>query len=167
MKKLVLGIFIGVLLCGGVVYGATLIDSSDVTYTSNNNSFNANNVKTALDEIYAKVFSGGNVYYLGTSSSYDIKTLFPDLDYTALTNDNFLVMSESGSTSMSRSDLSCYFGGWNTVYTKPTASYNASTGVLSVNLGATSSTVTNCSSISTRLTTKTYLIVGGITNKTN
>ncbi len=55
MKKLILGIFIGILVSGGVVYGANLIDSKDVTYTPNNSNFNVSNVKNSIDKLYDKI----------------------------------------------------------------------------------------------------------------
>ena len=36
-------------------------------------------------------FSSGTFYYLGTGNSFDVKTLVPDIDYTSLTVDNFIL----------------------------------------------------------------------------
>ena len=55
MKKYVFGLLTGLLISGGVVYAATLIDSKDVTYTPSDNEFDASNVETALNELYEKV----------------------------------------------------------------------------------------------------------------
>ena len=52
MKKIIFGIFIGLLISGGIVYAATLIDSKDVTYTPSDNSFDVSNVESALDKLY-------------------------------------------------------------------------------------------------------------------
>lgn len=52
MKKIVLGIFIGLLISSGVVYATTLIDSKDITYTPSDSSFEASNVENALNELY-------------------------------------------------------------------------------------------------------------------
>lgn len=37
----------------------------------------------------------GEVYYLGTSTSYNLATLLPNIDYTKLTADNFIVSVNS------------------------------------------------------------------------
>ena len=54
IKSLIIGVFIGVLISSGVVYAVTLIDSKDVTYTPSDSSFDADNVKSALDELYER-----------------------------------------------------------------------------------------------------------------
>ena len=50
--KLFIGIGIGILISGGVVYASALLSSSDVAYS--NSSSSVSNVKDALDELYRK-----------------------------------------------------------------------------------------------------------------
>lgn len=84
---------------------------------------------------------GGKVYYLGTGTSFDIKSIFPD-DYMKFTVDNFIVcqnkLSLSAKSSMvarhpefNRGDSAS-----NTGTISPSYSYNASTGILSVTVNS-------------------------------
>ncbi len=52
MRKTILAFILGMLVSGGIVYAANLIDSSDVTYTPSDSESNVENVKDALDELY-------------------------------------------------------------------------------------------------------------------
>ena len=74
MKKIIFGIFIGLLISGGIVYAATLIDSKDVTYTPSDNSFDVSNVESALDKLYDKIgnkfdMSNAELIYLGNAKN--------------------------------------------------------------------------------------------------
>lgn len=51
-KSLSLGLIIGVAITSGVVYAATLINSSDITYSPEDSSWDVSNVKDALDDMY-------------------------------------------------------------------------------------------------------------------
>lgn len=55
MKKIVFGFVLGLLVSGGIVYAATLVDSKDVTYNANDDSFEVSNVESALNVLYDKV----------------------------------------------------------------------------------------------------------------
>ena len=60
--KILLGIIIGVLISGSVVFAATIvIDASQVTYNNSNTSLTSTNIKDVLDELYTKSNSS---YYL-------------------------------------------------------------------------------------------------------
>ena len=52
--KFIIGFIMGILMSVGGIYAATLIDSNQVTYTSNSQS----TVKTALDDLYGKISYG-------------------------------------------------------------------------------------------------------------
>ena len=54
--KLFVGILIGMLISGGVVFAAALIDSSNVTYSPSDDNWNVSDVKSALDDIYSTLF---------------------------------------------------------------------------------------------------------------
>ncbi len=53
--KLFVGIIIGALISGSIVYAVTLIDSKDVTYTPSDNNFEVTNVEGALNTLYNKL----------------------------------------------------------------------------------------------------------------
>ena len=60
--KILLGIIIGVLISGSVVFAATIaIDAAQVTYNNSNTSLTSTNIKDVLDELYTK---GNSSYYL-------------------------------------------------------------------------------------------------------
>lgn len=50
------------------------------------------NLQTQINELNSNL---GEVYYLGTSTSYNLATLLPNIDYTKLTADNFIVSVNS------------------------------------------------------------------------
>ena len=79
----------------------------------------------SIQSIYDKAKSSGGVYYIGSGTSFNIKSLFPN-DYSRLTNNNFIVVPNNGSAF---SD-----GSWGdlrnvTTIINYSGSYNASTGV--------------------------------------
>ena len=86
-KSNVFSFLIGILLCGSIVSAATLIDSKDVTYTSSDSSFDANNVESALDELYVKIgskidSSNAELIYLGNTKNI---TFSKDYSYVIVT----------------------------------------------------------------------------------
>ena len=101
----------------------------------NNNIVDNNN--PTYDQISAglKAAAGrGSVYYLGTGTSFDIKTLFPSY-YNILTKDNFLVVptgSQTGSFSQSSSCDHHFTNASYTVNANTSVSYNSETGALSI-----------------------------------
>lgn len=135
----------------GGVTALTLV-ADDIIYNPKNSDFAVDNAQDALDQLYDMVenYSGGgmkSVIYLGTEKSYNIKTLYPDVDYTTLTNDNFIVGTEGSDYSYNGSSstgYTCYqtSGGYsvdlgNKNYNcsrtmSATHSYNALTGVLTI-----------------------------------
>lgn len=50
MKRVFLGIIIGIILCSGLVYGATLYNANDISYTTSDDI--ETNVNDALNELY-------------------------------------------------------------------------------------------------------------------
>lgn len=76
---------------------------------------------------------GAKLYDLGTGTSFDLKTLVPDVDYTSLTADNFFYKDLTGA----KSTWGGLKNGTNPkAYLNCGKSYNSSTGVLSVTLNA-------------------------------
>jgi len=78
-----------------------------------------------------------NVIELGSNTSYDIKTLYPN-KYAQLTNDNFYMKAASNSVTATRNcDGECVDRG-NATFSLSQPSYNATTGILTCNNGTLS-----------------------------
>ncbi len=113
----------------------------------------------------------GGVYFLGTGTSFNIKTKFPN-DYQKFTDDNFIVMpGDSPSTGGSVGEINtgdAHPGASFALrYTKPSVSYNASTGVVTVSGNvATATNSVHYTSYNRSVTSvcKVYLSVGQIKN---
>ena len=60
MKKYIMGFITGLLVCGSIVYAATSVLSTDVTYDNSESGLESTNVQDALDELFEKV-NGGNL----------------------------------------------------------------------------------------------------------
>ena len=91
IKNNLLGFILGVLVSGGVVYAATLIDSKDVTYTPSDSSFDVSNVESALDDLYDKVgnkFDMSNaelIYFGGVGATGNNIVFSKDYSYVIVT----------------------------------------------------------------------------------
>lgn len=168
MKKVILGIAIGILVSSVVAYAGTYLYTADeVGYTTSKNT-SVNNVNAAINDLYSRISdlesSSSTVYYLGTATSYDIKTLFPEIDYTKLTSSNFLVVSTGvgGNPAVaSQLDRAHWVRFWSS---GSSASYNATTGIVSVS-GGTVTASDDSVSISRSNGCLTYLVIGDIINK--
>lgn len=95
-------------------------------------------------EVISRSGGGSTVVDLGTGTSFDIKTLAPDLDYVTLTDDDFYV-KPSGRVSTANTGVwgsgcsSSQTVGVTSLTASIALSYNASTGVLSSYLTASAS----------------------------
>lgn len=91
----------------GSTFGAAQINATNEAV---NNAADASKIIDSLETIKANTQSGyiagalavkalssnlGEVYYLGTSTSYNLATLLPNIDYAKLTADNFIVSVNS------------------------------------------------------------------------
>ncbi|MBR1718086.1 MAG: hypothetical protein IJ715_02305, partial [Bacilli bacterium] len=73
MKKYIVGLLVGILLSGTVVFAANyLYHANEVSYTSNNKNWDVDNVKDALDELYSKIDSGVTVCNSSSTSENPI-----------------------------------------------------------------------------------------------
>lgn len=72
MRRYVFGFMLGILISSGIVYAANLIDSKDVTYSANDNTFEVDNVESALNELYSKIENSNN--FVGYTSGYNTIT---------------------------------------------------------------------------------------------
>ena len=75
--KLFVGILIGMLMSGGVVFAATLMNANEVAYIPSDNGWNVNDVKSALDQLYNKAFPECE-YTVGTTWTFDYAGLAQD-----------------------------------------------------------------------------------------
>lgn len=84
--KIIIGIFIGILVTGVSVYAATVIDSTEVSYTSNGNS----TVKGAIDDLYSIASSWINPSYInfGTLDTNVKKTVLASSDGVCIKRNN-------------------------------------------------------------------------------
>lgn len=55
MKKICFGFILGILVTGGIVYAASLIDSNKVSYTPSNSNWQVANVQDAIDNLYENI----------------------------------------------------------------------------------------------------------------
>lgn len=166
-------------LLGGTVVGSTTIvastiyNSDQISYNPDNTNFDAANVKQALDKLYDYAMES-SVYYLGTGTTFDIKQLYPNIDYTKLDDNSFIIGSNSFSKQFSgtasgtcnaRCSYYCWGSFWDSCSGSSTASvpysvnatggiqshsYNSTTGILTINADG--------------CTPFAYLVLGGIEN---
>ena len=157
------------------------------------------NLKTAIynktdatpDDLSDCVTAVGNmnkVYYLGTGTSFNIKTLFPN-QYSSLSTSNFIVEVNTLSTSGSSTGgaygvMYSSSGGGSEIFASTSSSntvtvsksYNTSTGVLTIsNLSTSSSnsstntsgavTATDNVNTGSSVTIKVYCVIGSIATK--
>ena len=147
-----------------------------------------NNLKTKGNASSDKILKGSNavvqgelvngtyeetkVYYLGTSNTYNIKELFPNIDYTKLNKENFIILpSDTVYLSINRWptniwSASLQIDGFRSYVYKPAIEYNNQTGVVSIDTktylyvftaGGTTVTTSNGT-----YTPKVYLVYGNI-----
>lgn len=125
-------------------------------------------------ELINGTYEETKVYYLGTGTNFNIKNLLPEIDYTTLTNENFIVsLNANVGVGISRSK-----GGWaanrqidglnGTVY-KEEINYNNDTGILNITTktyyyvySAYGAYVTD--GYGSNWVPKVYIVVGNINN---
>jgi len=52
-KKVIFSFILGIILCGGIVYGTNLYKSEDIKYDSTDSSWEVSNVKDAINSLYS------------------------------------------------------------------------------------------------------------------
>lgn len=110
-----------------------------ISFSANQIGYNGSTVEHALNNLYDKV-NTSKIYYLGQWSNFDLKILLPDIDYTELTAENFIVQvdsmskSQSAATVQSTSGYSSY--AYSAISNGATLSktYNSSTGIFSCSM---------------------------------
>lgn len=168
------GILIGILLSGAIGVSALYI------YNANQISYKETNVNNALNELYeTTINSKQDIYYLGTGTSFDIKTLLPDVDYTKLTVDNFIIplgtSTLEGGFYDANGGVYIYFDGIGNktanINITLSKAYDNQTGILTIanNTAALlligySNNWNGSSYIRTNITPSVYLVMGEIQN---
>ena len=171
MKKFIFGLVIGLVIATIVGVVAYSLASKDIEYDNTNTGMSATNVQDAIDELRNVVINGSaKVYYLGSGTSFDLKTLLPDVDYTTLTAANFIV--EAGNKALTT--VSSYSTGGSGDYIQGrgtlTKSYAPSTGILTAYYNMYSIVHIHCDNgaqyftkpINWNLSVKAYLVIGEI-----
>ena len=150
-KRIIITFIISGIIFGSIgVYASNLYKASDIAYTKKDGTIS--NVNDEINNLYEIIENGSNnsneisIVSLGTATSYNIKEMFPSIDYKQLTNDNFIVGTENADytfTGTGSSGVHCYpsSGGYDTSVTVSytcnrsasiSKSYDASTGILTV-----------------------------------
>lgn len=113
----------------------TTVKASAISQDEDNTYFTipASGFYDTSSKIYTENSNLSEVYYLGTSTSYNLATLLPNIDYTKLTADNFIVSVNS----MPSVRTNTWTNGTCHPYARTTGlsvskSYNKDTGKLSI-----------------------------------
>jgi len=72
IKSNVFGFMLGVILCGGIVYGVNTYQSNSIEYSPTDSSWNVNNVNEAINSLYNNVTELENIKSIGTATSAQI-----------------------------------------------------------------------------------------------
>lgn len=131
IKSNLMGIIIGMILCGGIVY-AVNYNATDITYSSDKTS--VKNVNEALDELYTMNNSNIEIRYAETTDVYGSQTLtfdFSDLPNKGdLTEEDFITSPSPGNTGF----MIPYSNTYTNKALSCTNTYNKETGILTMNL---------------------------------
>jgi len=103
MKKFILGTIVGIILCGGIVYGANIYESNSIEYSPTDASWEVENVNDALNDLHTLVgaASKSNIYKLGTGRSFNISSIVGIENVGNYTKDNFIVVPTGSSINKS------------------------------------------------------------------
>ena len=141
--KFILGVIVGTVVSGSIVYAAIIASSDQVSFSPSNSNWKVSNVKTALDDLYT---NAQNNYYTGLSAA-KVGTAGAAQVLTGYTFTNSSTVGASGS--MTNNGAKNYTG---TSNTKIAAGYHNGNGYCKlgdayssgVTAGKNSVTCTNC-----------------------
>ena len=138
MKKVVLGFILGGLIFGSIGIYAASYYAKDVSYEPSDASWEVSNVNDAINSLYEMSLeldnSGSGIVDLGLGTSFDIKTLAPNVDYKNLTKDSFIVECINNTVTSNgflRDNLDSTWH-WVKASVSIDKSYDATTGILTV-----------------------------------
>ena len=72
MKKFILGTIVGIILCGGIVYGASIYESNSIEYSPTDASWEVNNVDDAINSLYSMKQELETIKTIGNATASDI-----------------------------------------------------------------------------------------------
>ena len=143
MKKVIISFILGIVLSGTVVY-AYVFYAQDISYDNTNSNISANNVQDAIDKLYEIASSDkylGSISFSSYSQNSNLNISNYE-NYMMLTENDFIVIPTAYANG-------CYYisstnGTCNQYTYKPSVtSYDANTGILSVNSGNIGHACTN------------------------
>ena len=144
MKKYITGIIIGILISSSSVFAINYLYKADeISYDPKDTSWDVDNVNSAIGDLYSKL-DNNKVFNLGTGTSFNIKQMSETkgnalygIDWSNLTNDNFIIANLTGQTqyNTSGSGLNPAWSGHPAFvdFTAAKKSYNQSNGILTIN----------------------------------
>ena len=168
MKKVIknnlFGFLLGMLLCSGIVYATNIYKAVDISYKPIDSSWEISNVNEAINSLYDIITTDTTqIIFLGNALTYNIKELYPDIDYASLTNDNFIVGIKYISTTATSWSFSNGTSGAGTTSRSCTisSSYDKNTGILTISNTTPITIVTpnSSSAINSTTTVFAYLIL--------
>jgi len=72
MKKFILGTIVGIMLCGGIVYGLNVYESNSIKYSPTDAGWEVSNVSDAINSLYSMKTELDNIKSVGDATSSDI-----------------------------------------------------------------------------------------------
>lgn len=147
LRVVILTAVISAIFTCSITVAAVHMTAKEIPFTSTDETWNADNVEDAMNDLYVLGVTANNVKMeslgTGTSHSYDMKALYPD-EYQNFTVDDFVVEVKSGSNSSKYSCSQCTLN--NTDHTSSssgsyslTKNYDATTGIFTASASVSSS----------------------------
>jgi len=72
MKKFILGTIVGIMLCGGIVYGLNVYESNSIKYSPTDAGWEVSNVNDAINSLYSMKTELDNIKSVGDAVASDI-----------------------------------------------------------------------------------------------
>jgi len=159
MKKIFLGIIVGLILCGGVVYGVNTYESNTIEYSPTDSSWEVSNVNEAINSLYSNLTELENIkntdayISLGTGTSFDVSSY---AGYQNFTIDNFMIKINNVAIVAIQTDSNSHNRSYN--YSGnliPSLSYDPTTGIATISNTAVQTTLKLYASTGSVLTVTT------------
>jgi len=138
IKNNSIGFIAGLVIAGSIGVYAVSVASSDVSYDNSNSGSEATTVSEAIDDLYTKTNScsdgSGAFYYLGRGTSFNVKSMYPWIDPSQLTIDNFIIGADSAARISAQAKVGSLYNQTSASYSafSISKSYNPSTGALTL-----------------------------------
>ena len=97
MKKVLFGVILGIVLCSGIVYAATLYKATDISYTKD--GWEVSSVNEALDSLYENALnSNTRLVEVGNSNNFNITEIVGEKYLGEYSTADFIVCDNYSST---------------------------------------------------------------------